>query len=297
MRRLARIVIIVLGLFICACLVFDHYVQFRKDDQELATIFRQQGIDGKVGYYQSRGRTLRYASVGNDSLPTLLMLHGSPGSMSYYAGRYADPVIHNHFKVYTVDRPGYGYSGLGDPEPSIQEQAEMIRVILDSLHHATHPVIISAGSYGASIACRIAMDHPELVDGLALTGPSLGPGLEKMFWFTHIIESGAIRWFIPRAFRSANTEKVHHREELEKMLPLWKNIRVPVTYLQGENDNIVDTTNAGFARSHLVNAPFLQINFVKGREHRLAQFEWPTIRRDILTVYEQAIRLKGKDSR
>jgi pimeloyl-ACP methyl ester carboxylesterase len=129
------------------------------------------------------------------------------------------------------------------------------------------------------------MDHPELVDGLILTGPSLAPGQEKYFWFTNIIENWSIRWFIPRLFRSANTEKVHHKDELEKMLPYWKNIRVPVIYLQGENDNIIDTSNAGFARQHLVNAPYLDIRFIKNRAHRLAQFEWPAIRESVMKVY------------
>ena len=109
--------------------------------------------------------------------------------------------------------------------------------------------------------------------------------METYFWFTHIVENGAIRWFIPRLFKSANTEKVHHKAELEKMLPLWKNIRVPVIFLQGENDEIVDTTNAGFARQHLVNAPYLEIKFMKNRGHRLAQFEWPAIRESVMKVY------------
>lgn len=287
LRRSLRVLIIMTGLFIIACLVFDHFVQFRKSDEELRGIFAERKIDGRIGYYTSHGRKIRYASVGNDSLPTLLMLHGSPGSMSYYSGRYADTVIQRHFKVYTVDRPGYGYSGLGDPVASIQEQAEMIRPLLDSLHKVRHPVIVAGGSYGASVASRLAMDHPELVDGLVLTGPAIGPGLEKMYWFSPIIEHWSLRWFIPRIFRSANTEKMHHREELEKMLPYWRNIRVPVIYMQGEKDELIDTANASFARQHLVNAPYLDIRFIKGREHRLAQFEWPAIRESIMEVYSR----------
>ncbi|MET0462862.1 MAG: alpha/beta hydrolase [Chitinophagaceae bacterium] len=290
LRRLLRTLIIVIGLFITACLIFDHFVQFRKSDEELRQIFTQRNIDGQISYYTSHGRQIRYASVGNDSLPTLLMLHGSPGSMSYYSGRYADTVIQKHFKVFTVDRPGYGYSGLGDPVASIQEQAEMIRPILDSLHKARHPIIIAGGSYGSSIASRLAMDHPDLVDGLVLTGPSLGPGLEKIYWFSPIVEHWSIRWFIPRIFRSANTEKMHHTEELEKMLPYWKDIRIPVIYMQGEKDELIDTANAGFARQQLVNAPYLDIRFIKGREHRLAQFEWPAIRGSIMEVYEMIKR-------
>jgi hypothetical protein len=80
---------------------------------------------------------------------------------------------------------------------------------------------------------------------------------------------------------------VHHKKELEKMLPYWKNIRVPVIYLQGENDNIVDTSNAGFARQQLLNVPYLDIKFIPNRQHRLAQFEWPAIRESIMRIYER----------
>jgi pimeloyl-ACP methyl ester carboxylesterase len=287
LRRILRTLVVLIGLLIIACFVFDHYVQFRRSDEELKRIFAERNINGSINYYETYGRRLRYTTAGDSSLPALLMLHGSPGSISYYSGRFADSAIRSRFRVYAVDRPGYGYSDFGNPEPSIELQARMIRPILDSLNSVHHPVIVMGGSYGASVACRMAMDFPDLVDGLVLTGPSLGPGLEKMYWFTPIIENWSIRWFIPRIFRSANTEKMHHRQELEKMLPYWKNIRVPVIYMQGEKDDLIDTTNAGFARSHLVNAPYLDIRFIKNRYHRLAQFEWPAIRQAILDIYKE----------
>jgi len=168
----------------------------------------------------------------------------------------------------------------------------MIRPLLDSLNKARHPIIVVGSSYGASIACRLAMDYPDLVDGLVLTGPAIGPGRETYFRITPFIEHWSVRWFIPRIFRSANTEKIHHREELKKMLPFWKNIRVPVYYLQGANDDIVDTTNAGFAREHFVNSPSLEIKFLKGRKHLLARYEWPEIRKAILNVYNKTTKNK-----
>ncbi|MFL5810240.1 MAG: alpha/beta fold hydrolase [Flavisolibacter sp.] len=289
-RRLLRILGVLIFSLILACFIFDYYVQFRKSDEELNKIFSDNHIPATIKYYETHGRKLRYVSVGNDSLPTVLFLHGSPGSMSYYSWRFKDSSMQNRFKIYAVDRPGYGYSGFGDPEPSIQMQSEMIRPILDSLNKAKHPIIVVGGSYGSSIACRLAMDHPELVDGLVLTGPSLAPGQETYFWFTNVIENPAIRWFIPRMFRSANTEKVYHKKELEKMLPLWKNIRVPVMYLQGAHDDIVDTSNASFARREMVNVPYLDIHFFPNRAHRLAQYEWTTIRESILKVYSLAQR-------
>ncbi len=43
--------------------------------------------------------------------------------------------------------------------------------------------------------------------------------------------------------------------ELQKMLPLWPGIRVPVTVIQGEEDELVPPGNADFAKRMLVNAP------------------------------------------
>ena len=272
--------------FIVACFVFDHYVQFRKSDAVLNKFFSENDIPGKISYYTSYGRKIRYISIGNDNLPVLLMIHGAPSSASIYMVRYRDSTILRTFKIIAVDRPGYGYSGFGHPEPSIQKQSEMIRPLLDSLHKVRHPIIIAGASFGAPIACRLAMDHPELVDGLVLTGPALAPGKEKVFWFAHIIEHWSIRWFIPRMFRSANTEKLHHKEELEKMLPYWKNIHVPVMFLQGANDKLIDTSNASFARKQLVNAPYFETYFFPNRGHYLGNGQWPVIKSYIMKMYE-----------
>jgi len=287
-RRILRILLAIIIFFIVACFVFDHYVQFRKSDDELNKFFTENNIPGEIGYYVTHGRRLRYVTIGSDSLPTLVFIHGSPASMSLYRGRFSDSTILKTFRILAVDRPGYGYSGFGDPEPSIQKQSEMIRSLLDSVYKVKHPIVVVGGSFGAPIACRLAMDHPELVDGLVITGPAIGPGREKVFWFTSLIENPAIRWFIPRMFRSANTEKIHHKEELEKMLPYWKNIRVPVMYLQGAKDNLIDTSNASFARQQLVNAPYLNIYFFPNRHHYLARYEWPTIKDRIMKVFEMA---------
>jgi hypothetical protein len=57
-------------------------------------------------------------------------------------------------------------------------------------------------------------------------------------------------------------------------------------YLQGINDDIIDTSNAGFARQQLVNAPYLDIRFIPNRYHRLAQYEWPAIRASVMKIYD-----------
>lgn len=276
----------ILTLFIIGCLVFDHFIQFRMSDEQLLTFFSNNQIKGEVRYYHSHGRDLRYVSVGEDSLPALLFIHGSPSSISIYRDYFDDSVFIKKFKMYAVDRPGYGYSGLGNPEPSIQKQAAMIQPILTELNKIKRPVIIVASSYGTSVACRLVMDNPGLVDGLVLVAPSLAPGQEKTYWFTPIIENPFIRWFIPRMFRSANTEKIHHKNELMAMMPYWGNIHIPVMYMQGAKDQLVYTSNADFAKKQLVNASYLDIKLFPGRPHFIPFSERPTIRKKILLMLE-----------
>jgi len=286
-RVLLKIVIWALVLLIVLLLIFDRLVQFRMDDTSLTKYFRDHKDQAHIAYYKAGGRDVRYVQVGDKPEATLLFIHGAPSSLSYWRGYLSDSVLLSRATIYAVDRPGYGYSGLADPLPDIAAQAAIIKVILDSLHHAHHPVVLVGVSYGAPIACRLAMDYPELVDGLVLSGPALAPGQERIFWFTYMIENPLLHWVVPRMFQSANQEKIHHKEELTKMLPLWPRIHVPVAYLQGANDELIFTSNAEFARTHLTNATSLDIQLIPGRGHLIAFSEKARIEKAILEVLDK----------
>jgi len=283
-RITLRVFLVLLVFAIIVVLVFDRLVQFRMNDKDLTAWFRAKKVEPHISYYTAQGRSIRYFESGNKENATILFIHGAPSSLSYWRDYLSDSSLLDRASMYAVDRPGYGYSGLGDPMPDIAKQAAIIKLILDSLHQAHHPVILVAASYGTAVACRVAMDYPQLVDGLVLVAPALGPGLERIFWFTHIVEYPPIHWVVPRMLKSANTEKVHHEEELNAMLPLWPHIRVPVIYLQGSNDELVFTSNAAFARAHLVNAPSLDIRMIPGRGHLIAFLEKDKIRKAILDM-------------
>jgi pimeloyl-ACP methyl ester carboxylesterase len=287
-RNILKAIIWVLVLLILLSLIFDRFVQFRMDDKELTSYFHEHHIEPHISYYRSHGRDIRYIQVGDTSQKaTILFIHGAPSSLSYWRGYLSDSALTSKAVIYALDRPGYGYSGLADPMPDIAAQAAVIRPILDSLHQAHHPIVVVGVSYGAPIACRLAMDYPELVDGLVLTGPAIGPGQERFFWFTNLVENPLIHWVVPRMLQSANQEKIHHKEELTKMLPLWPRIHVPVVYLQGAKDELVYTTNADFARTHLTNVPYLNIQMIPGRGHLIAFAEKARIRKAILEVLDK----------
>ena len=285
-RILIRVVLGVLIFLIVFTLVFDRLVQFRMDDKELTEWFHDRHLQPHIAYYEARGRKVRYAELGDSPEATILFIHGAPSSLSYWKGYLSDSVLLSRASMYAVDRPGYGYSGLADPLPDLAAQAGILKLIVDSLNKVHRPVIVVGVSYGAPIAARLTMDYPELVDGLILMAPPLGPGREKIFWFTYLVENPLIHWVVPRMLKTANQEKVHHKEELTKMLPRWGRIHVPVIYMQGEEDGLVDTTNASFAREHLINVPSLDIRMIPKRGHLIAFSEKDRVEKAILDMLD-----------
>lgn len=250
----------------------------------LKRFFDRYSIKATINHYTALKRTIYYATIGEDHLPAILFIHGAPASMTIYKDYFTDEELLKRFSMYAVDRPGFGVTD-GNAEPSIKKQADMICSLAERIHRVHQPLIVMAGSYGVSIACKLAMDHPKLIQGLVLVAPSLGPGLEKMYWVTPLMTKGFLSKIVSKEYRSASIEKMHHKKELEKMLPLWNKIEVPIFYLQSEKDPIVYPSNVEFAKKHLANVPYLKIHLFKGRKHNIDSKHHLTIRNEIIELF------------
>ena len=107
-----------------------------------------------------------------------------------------------------------------------------------------------------------------------------------MYWVTPLLAKGIVSKLVSKEYRSASIEKLHHKKELEKMFPLWNKIDVPVFYLQSENDGVVYSSNADFAKKYLVNVPLLKIHLFKGRKHDIDSKHHLAIRNKIIQLFK-----------
>jgi uncharacterized protein len=288
-KRLLRLAAVVYLLLIILGIALDYLYQFRMSDSATTAYFSQRNQPIHIQYYQANGRTLRYLySNSEPTKPNILFIHGAPSSSSYFRDYLSDSSLRSMANLFAVDRPGYGYSGLGDPEPDIAKQAAMIAPILDSLHQSKMPVVVVAASYGTSVAARLAMDFPHLVDGLVLLAPSLAPGQEKTYDISYVLESPLLWWVQPRMIHSANVEKLTHEYQLTQMLPHWKKIAMPVYYFQGQQDELIYTSNASFARKHLSQSSDLKIHMLPNLGHLIAFKAKPQITAAIGEMVEKA---------
>ena len=128
------------------------------------------------------------------------------------------------------------------------------------------PILIGH-SFGGPVIARMAMDYPDLVDGLVIVAGSVCAELEPREWWRPILNARIIRWLLPGSLRVANQEITPLWEELEKMEPLWRKITCPVTIVQGELDNLVPAGNAHYAKKMLTNSPKVEMEMIEKGNH------------------------------
>lgn len=220
------------------------------------------------GHTESSGFSLNFVTTGDSSLPAVLFIHGTPGNWRNASRYLMDARLQSQAHLVAIDRPGWGESELTEKnvEPSFASQAALIKPLLQKLQQANNGAgtIIVGHSLGASIAPRIAMDHPELVDGMILISGSLDPELGKPRWYNFAASMGVVSWFIGPEMRRANREIMPLREELMLILPRWAEIEIPVTVIQGLKDELVYPENADFAERVLINADTRIIRLPEG---------------------------------
>jgi pimeloyl-ACP methyl ester carboxylesterase len=234
--------------------IFSGCMSFRLSQKEIDEHFKNQKIKPIQYQITVKNRIINYAAIGNDSLPTVIFVHGSPGSWSGWEGFFKDTVLLQKVKMVAVDRPGFGYSGLGIAVKTLTEQAAILKPIIEKYRKKNKQIILIGHSLGGPLIARMAMDYPQLIDNLIFVAASNSPELEPANWYRHIGDFILFRYLIPKSFRASNREILFVKPELKKMLPLWKNITQKTIIIQGDKDVLVPFENANFTKKMLINA-------------------------------------------
>ena len=161
------------------------------------------------------GVRLHYRETGPQSGPVTLVLHGAASNLEEPHAAMGETFARE--RVIWLDRPGLGWSQRPRGTWSPKQEAALIAAFLDALD--IRSAVVIGHSWGGAIAMRLAIEHPERVDGLVLLAPALSAWIGRAAWFnsasfwpilgpliTHIIvplagpsqaRSGAIAAFHP----------------------------------------------------------------------------------------------------
>lgn len=226
-------------------------LSFRMSEKEARIEFKSVDWQPVFEKYKIGERTIHYVRNGPDSLPLVIFVHGSPGSWNAFSDFLKDSLLLKEVQMIAVDRPGFGYSDYGKGEPSLDTQALLLKPILEK-HKKNRKLILAGHSLGGPVIAKMAMLYPELIDHLIVVAGSVDPALEPKGWYRKPM--AAADWALPGSISASNAEILALKKELEKMIPQWEKIRLPVTVIQGLQDDLVPPGNAAFLEKMLINA-------------------------------------------
>jgi pimeloyl-ACP methyl ester carboxylesterase len=259
---IAYVILFIIGQILSSCMSFK---TSQKDIDKAFAGYRLKPIQHQV---KIDDVMMNYAEIGSDTLPVAFFVHGSPGSWSAFVDFMKDTILLKKVKMVSVDRIGFGESDYGYAEESLIRQVAYLKPIVLKYKQMGKKITLIGHSMGGPVIARMAMDYPELIDNLIIVAGSIAPDLEpNEKWFRVPMDFTPIRVLIPASFRASNHEILYLKPELEKMLPLWKNIHQPVIVIQGGKDFLVSPKNADFAEKMLVNSKSVKIIKVDTMNH------------------------------
>jgi pimeloyl-ACP methyl ester carboxylesterase len=150
-----------------------------------------------------------YREAGPQDAPVLLLLHGFPTSSNMF--RNLIPRLASSFRVVAPDYPGFGQSSMPDHttfEYTFESFANVINGFVESLGLGKYSLYVM--DYGAPVGYRLALLHPERIQGLIVqNGNAYEEGLRefwdpiKKYWANPTPENRAAIYFLvePKATR------------------------------------------------------------------------------------------------
>lgn len=205
---------------------------------------------------ETAGFRLHYQSAGRANKAVAVWIHGTPGNWTDIAYLLDNQDFLSQVKLVSLDRPGWGESQYIDTPKlvtSFDEIGRLLQPLLRKLktEHPNVPLLLVGHSWGGSLAPALALDHPELVDGVLVLAAGLDPQLVKPRWYNRFANTWLGNAAIGAALRKANVEIYALRPQMLALDARWHTLRQPIIVVQGDKDRLVDPKNADYAEAVL----------------------------------------------
>lgn len=255
-------------------------MRMRISDHQAKRRFIEADLTLVTDTIYSHNFILHYAKCGNDSLPTLFFIHGSPGSWDAFMMYMQDRELLTKYRMVSIDRPGFGYSQFGDVR-NLSDQSAIISPLFKKLQNGK-PCYIIGHALGGSLSVKLVAENPATFTGMVLLAASVDPSQETpekwRGFFTHI----PFKYLLPGAFRPSNQEIWYLKKDVQPLAAQFAGIICDVWIIHGDNDNLVPVENAEYAKKMLVNAKTVNIKILQGAPHFIHDDPWYTFIKNVL---------------
>lgn len=273
--------VILLVLLITAQFIFS----FRTSDKDAVATFKTAQVAFKTVYLHIKDRTMHYVVAGKDSLPTIIFIHGSPGSWDAFEDYLLDTDLLKHYRLISVDRPGFGYSDYGDAL-GFTQQGILLSDVLDTVKNGK-PMALVGHSLGGPMVIKLAAENPGLpIKNVVVLAGSVDPAEEGAEKWRGIIDKFPLRYFIPGAMRPSNDELELFKKDVLSLADDFPRVTCNVILMHGDSDQLVPPANALYSKAHLTNAKSDTLIWLKGENHFIPWTRFSDIKEQLMGLKE-----------
>lgn len=275
--RVVAVILIVWLIMAQSCM------KFKISDSKAKEAFKQAGVTLTTVTVSVGEKNIHYAKTGNDSLPTIIFVHGSPGSWDAFARYMQDTALLAKYRMISIDRPGFGLSDYGIAEP-MAKQAALIEPVIKQLQNGK-PMYLAGHSLGGPVVVWLAGDNPELYSGIVLLSASVDPAEEKPEKWRGVLDNTPLRFFVPGALRPSNSELKFFKKDINELQSRFPKIKCKVFIVHGTKDTFVPAGNAAYAEKKLVNAVSVETTLIQGANHFIPWTHYAIIKNILMQLY------------
>lgn len=240
-------------------------MKFRISDSEAKKKFSAAGVLLQTPIKEIDGFPLHYAQTGNDSFPTLIFVHGTPGSWDAFENYLKSKELLLHYRIISIDRPGFGYSDFGNAM-NLSAQTDIISAWMDSVNNGK-PSIIIGHSLGGPLAVKMAAARPQYISDLVILAGSLDPAAENPEKWRPVLFKTPLSLFVPGALRPSNEELWYLKKDLKEMITDYEKITCPVYVFHGAKDMLVPYSNVAYAKKMFTKSTKVTVTTFEKENH------------------------------
>jgi pimeloyl-ACP methyl ester carboxylesterase len=260
---LYSILLLALWVTLSQCLIMRN----RWSDGKAYKVFAQKNVPLQLLDTTINNHLIHYAVCGDTNLPTLLIIHGSPGSWMNYMHYMWDTSMRKKFRIIAFDRPGFGYSDFGKAQ-NLQTQASLLLPVIEKLK-TIQPIYLMGHSLGGPLVVLLASQKPTLFAKLIIVAGAIDVAQEKKENWRHVMNVKPFYWLLPGAFGPSNTELLYLKKDLITLQPAFTKITCDVLFVHGDKDTWVPIENIAYGKNMMTNASSIKADTIKNADHQI----------------------------
>lgn len=282
LKKILKVVIIIISLLILGTLIAAHLMLKPKSDDKVLEKLDNAYHKPFISYNKYKNfeyRVVTMQKVIDTTLPTLVFVHGSPGSPLDFARYFKDSLLNSKANILGYERVGYGLMNAGNVQGSINSELEILHDVSKNI--PSDKIVLIGYSYGGTIVLASPKNYKFKIS----LASAISADLEPMFWTLNLYKWPITRPLIPKSVQAAAKEKYAHLTDLPKYDTLWTFSKSPVVNIQGDKDWIVPYENSLILEYKFRNKDFKMVK-IQGSGHELIWSDFDLIKNEILLTLD-----------